>query len=112
MYETDIHNIYNMIVGQANGQLQEKAALDVTFQAAKTGQETIGYLMILKKFCFLKQSEQNLSGLHDWRPGDCTTTCITQTVLRKINWSGSRMHRRSKTYAMGASYKGYSSNTE
>ena len=35
-YESDMHNIYNLIVGQTNKQLQEKAASDATFQAVKT----------------------------------------------------------------------------
>ena len=30
-YESDMHNIYNLIVVQTNEQLQEKEALDATF---------------------------------------------------------------------------------
>ena len=37
MYETDIHKIYNIIVGQTNEKIQENSALDATFQAFKTG---------------------------------------------------------------------------
>ena len=52
VYETDMHKIYNLIVGQKNKQLQEKYSLDATFQAVKTGQYPIGCMMILKKLCF------------------------------------------------------------
>ena len=31
IYKSDIHKIYNLIVGQTNEQLQEKAASDTTF---------------------------------------------------------------------------------
>ena len=31
VYETEIHKIYNIIVGQINYKLQEKAASDATF---------------------------------------------------------------------------------
>ena len=54
-----MHKIYNMIVGQTNKQLQEKAASDATFQAVKTDQYPIGYLMILKRICFSNQSKQH-----------------------------------------------------
>ena len=54
-----MHKIYNMIVGQTNEQLQEKAASDATFQAVKTDQYPIGYLMILKRICFSNQSKQH-----------------------------------------------------
>ena len=36
VYESDMHEIYNIIVGKTNEQLHEKAALDATFQAVKT----------------------------------------------------------------------------
>ena len=36
VYKSDMHNIYNLIVGQTNEQLQEKVVLDATFQAVKT----------------------------------------------------------------------------
>ena len=36
VYKSDMHKIYNLIVGQTNDQLQEKAASDATFQAFKT----------------------------------------------------------------------------
>ena len=49
VYESDMHNIYNLIVGQKNEQLQEKAASDATLQAVKTDRDPIGYLMILKR---------------------------------------------------------------
>ena len=52
IYESDMHKIYNLIVGQTNEQLQEKAASDATFQAVKTDRDPICYLMILKKICF------------------------------------------------------------
>ena len=57
VYESDMHKIYNLVVGQTNEQLQEKAASDTTFQAVKTDRDPIGYLMILKKICFSYQSE-------------------------------------------------------
>ena len=59
VYKSYIKNIYNLIVGQINEQLQEKAASDATFQEIKTDQDPIGYLMILKKICFSNQSEQH-----------------------------------------------------
>ena len=46
-------------MGQTNEQLQEKAASDATFQAVKTDQDPIGYLMILKKIFFSNQLEQH-----------------------------------------------------
>ena len=49
VYKSDMHKIYTLIVGQTSEQLQEKAALDATFQAVKTDRDPIGYLMILKK---------------------------------------------------------------
>ena len=49
MYETYMHKIYNIIVGQTNEKLQEKAEFDATFHAFKTGRDHIGYLVILKK---------------------------------------------------------------
>ena len=42
-------NIYKLIVDQTNEQLQEKVESDATFQAVKTSQDPIGYLLILKK---------------------------------------------------------------
>ena len=36
VYKSDMHKIYNLIIGQMNEQLQEKAASDDTFQAVKT----------------------------------------------------------------------------
>ena len=32
VYETEIHKIYNLIVGQINNKLQEKAASDANFR--------------------------------------------------------------------------------
>ena len=37
VYETDMHNIYNLIVGQKNKQLKEKAAYYTTFHVVKIG---------------------------------------------------------------------------
>ena len=62
IYKSDMHKIYNLIMGQTNEQLQEKAASDATFQAVKTDRDPIGYLMILKKICFSNQLEQHLIG--------------------------------------------------
>ena len=59
LYETDMHKIYNIIVGQTNEQMHQKAASDATFQAVKTSQYLIVYLMILNKLCLLKQSNQH-----------------------------------------------------
>ena len=47
VYKTYMHNIYNLIVGQINKKLQDKAVSKATFQAIKTGWDPIGYLMIL-----------------------------------------------------------------
>ena len=52
VYQSDMHKIYNIIVGQTNEQIQEKAASDATFQTVNTDQYLIGYLMILKRICF------------------------------------------------------------
>ena len=41
-YKTDMHKIYNIIVGQKNKQLQEKASSDATFQLVNTGQKPLG----------------------------------------------------------------------
>ena len=54
-----MHKIYNLIVGQTNKQSQEKAALEVNFQAVKTYQYLIGYLMILKRLCLSNNYDQN-----------------------------------------------------
>ena len=47
VYELYMHKIYNIFVVKKNEQLQEKAVSDATFQAVKTDQYPIGYLMIL-----------------------------------------------------------------
>ena len=49
VYELDMHNIYNLVVGQINEKPQEKAVSDANFQVDKTDQDPIGYLMILKR---------------------------------------------------------------
>ena len=59
VYETNMNKTYNIIVIHPNKKLQEKAALYTTFQAVKKCQYNIGYLITLKKFCFLKQSKQH-----------------------------------------------------
>ena len=59
VYESDMQKMYNLIVGQTNEQLQEKAASDATFQAVKTDRDPIGYLIILMKIYFSNQSEQH-----------------------------------------------------
>ena len=53
-----MHQIYNLIVSQTNEQLQEKATPDATFQAVKSDQDPIGYLIILNRICFSDKSEQ------------------------------------------------------
>ena len=42
VYESEMHKIYNIIVGQKNEQLQDKAASEATFQSVKTNQDKIG----------------------------------------------------------------------
>ena len=54
-----MHKIYNLIVGQTNEQLQEKAASNTTFQAVKTDRYPIVYLMIMKRLCFSNKSKQH-----------------------------------------------------
>ena len=39
VYKSDMHKIYNMILGQTNEQLQDKAASDATFQAVKNDRD-------------------------------------------------------------------------
>ena len=51
-----MYNIYNIIMGHTNEQLQEKAASDATFHMVKSVQDPIGYLMIIKKLFFSIQS--------------------------------------------------------
>ena len=53
-----MHKIYNLIVGQTNEQLQEKATPDATLQAVKSDQDPISYLIILNMLCFSNKSEQ------------------------------------------------------
>ena len=43
VYESDMHNIYNIIVVQTNKHLQEKAELDATLQEVNTDRYLIGY---------------------------------------------------------------------
>ena len=38
VYELDMNKIYNLIIGQTNEQLQEKAVSDATFQMVQTYQ--------------------------------------------------------------------------
>ena len=47
VYETYMHKIYNLILGQKNEQLQNKVVSDATLWAVKTVRDPIGYLMIL-----------------------------------------------------------------
>ena len=56
-----MQKIYNLIVVQKNEQLQDKAAPDTTFQAVKTIQDPIEYLLILKKTYFSNQSDHHLN---------------------------------------------------
>ena len=42
VYETEMQNIYYLIVGQTNKQIQEEAASESTFKLAKTGRDPIG----------------------------------------------------------------------
>ena len=59
-YYTNMHKIYNLIVGQTNKQLQEKAAPNATYQEVKTDWDPIGYLNTIKKLCLSNQSEHHL----------------------------------------------------
>ena len=59
VYETDMHKIYNCIVGKTDEKLQNKAESDTTLQAFNTGRYHIGYFIILKKLWFSKQYEQH-----------------------------------------------------
>ena len=59
VYKSDMQKIYNLILGQTNKQLKEKAALYATFQEFKTDQDPIVNMMILKIICFSNQSEQH-----------------------------------------------------
>ena len=54
-----MQKIYNLILGQTNKQLKEKAALYATFQEFKTDQDPIVNMMILNIICFSNQSEQH-----------------------------------------------------
>ena len=58
VYESDMHKIYNLIVGQTNEQLQWKATPDDTLQAVKYDRYPIGYLIILNMLCFSNKSKQ------------------------------------------------------
>ena len=49
VYQSEIQNIYNIIVVQMNKQIQEKAASGATFQEVKNDRYQIGCLMILKR---------------------------------------------------------------
>ena len=60
VYENDMQKIYNIIVGHKKNHLQEKVSSDATLQAANTGQDPIGYMMVLNKLCFSNQSEKHL----------------------------------------------------
>ena len=44
VYQTKMHNIYNLIFDHTNKQLQEKAALGVTYQVVKEGWDPIRVL--------------------------------------------------------------------
>ena len=59
IYETNMHNIYNLIVADTNKPLQDKAASDTTFQAVKIDQDPIRHLIIFRNICFSNQSEQH-----------------------------------------------------
>ena len=59
VYKSDMHKINNLILGQTNEKLQEKAASDATFQAVKTDQDPIGYPMTLKRIYFSNKSKQH-----------------------------------------------------
>ena len=52
LYETDMHKIYNLILGHTNEKLPEKAASDTTFRLVKSVQYPIGYVMILNQLWF------------------------------------------------------------
>ena len=91
VYESDMHKIYNLIIGQTNAKLKEKAALESTFQAVNTGQDPIVCLMILKRICFSKQSEQHtirsfcLSTRRLYNNMQCTNENTTDYLVRFRN---------------------------
>ena len=58
VYESDMHNLYNLIVVQTNEQLQKKLTPDATVHAVKPERDPIGYLIILKRLCFSNKFEQ------------------------------------------------------
>ena len=59
VYATNMHSIYNIIVGQTKNQPQEKLISYATFQVANTGQYPIRYLIILNKLWFSNPYEQH-----------------------------------------------------
>ena len=73
--KSDMRKIYNLIVGQTNEQLQEKAASDATLQAVKTDRDPICYLIILKKLCFKNQCKN-----HPIRSLCLSTRCLYNTM--------------------------------
>ena len=54
-----MHKIYNIIVGQTNRQLQEKAESDAPLQEIKIGRYPIGYPIIPKKLCLSNKYKQH-----------------------------------------------------
>ena len=58
VYESDMHKIYNLVLGQTHEQLQEKVTPDSTFQTVNSEKYPIGYLIILNRLYFSNKSEQ------------------------------------------------------
>ena len=86
-----MQKIYNIILGQTNEQLQDKAASDTTLQAVKTDRDPIVYLMILKSICFSNQSEQHsilslcLSTRRLYNTMQCANENTTDYLVRFCN---------------------------
>ena len=117
VFETDMHNIYNLIVGNTNGKLQEKLASDATFQAVKTGRDPIRYLMILKKICFLNQYEKHpirsiciairrLYNIIQYTKNNTTDNLVKLWNAQKFNeaWNGRLISRGVQEYGMKILY--------
>ena len=58
VYESDMHNLYNLIVVQTHEQLQKKLTPDATVHVVNSERDPIGYLIILKRLCLSNKSKQ------------------------------------------------------
>ena len=76
-----VYETYSYKMSPTYKQLQEKAASDATFQAVKTGQHPIGYLMIPNKVFFSNQYEE-----HPIR-SLCLVTRLTYNTVHHVNYN-------------------------